>query len=49
MNYEEVICADDHKFFERLDEFLFVFFYVFGELLLLEILLLYAFGFFVDG
>ena len=39
----------DHEFFERLDEFVFVFPDVFGELLLLEILCLYTFGFLVDG
>ena len=48
-NFEYFSTLFDHKFFERLDEFLFVFLDVFGELLLLEILCLYAFGFFVDG
>ena len=44
-----IFPAVDHKFFERLDEFLFVFLDVLGKLLLFEILCLYAFGFLVDG
>jgi len=48
-NFEYFPTLFDHKFFERLDEFLFVFLDVFGELLLFEILCLYAFGFLVDG